>query len=113
MLIIRWIRPRGDSLAAALLSMTGHHGNFLELRHTREWFKAEQHLPSEVIDRGSVRAWTEAGERDAAARARSRVVELVESYRYRPLEAGVGKELRAVVERAARRSGMETLPMSA
>jgi trimethylamine--corrinoid protein Co-methyltransferase len=111
--LLQGIEPRGESLAAALLAQTGHRGNFLELKHTRQWFKAEQRLPSEVIDRGSVRAWTEAGERDAAARARSRAVQLVEAYHYRPLEAGVGKELRTVVETAARRSGMDTLPKSA
>lgn len=111
--LLQGIEPRGESLAAALLAQTGHRGSFLELKHTRQWFKAEQRLPSEVIDRGSVRAWTEAGERDAAARARSRAVELVEAYRYRPLEAEAGRELRAVVERAARGAGMASLPMSA
>jgi trimethylamine--corrinoid protein Co-methyltransferase len=108
--LLAGIRPRGDSLAAELLAMTGHHGNFLELRHTRQWFKAEQHLPSEVIDRGSVRVWEEAGRPDAAARCRRRAADLIAGWRPRPPSAEAAKELRRMVEGASSKAGMEALP---
>jgi trimethylamine--corrinoid protein Co-methyltransferase len=111
--LLAGIEPRGDSLAAELLAITGHHGNFLELKHTRQNFKLEQRLPSAVIDRGSVRAWAEAGSPDAAARARVRVRELLATWRPRPLPPAVGKDLGMVVESAACKAGMSTLPSMA
>lgn len=108
--LLAGIRPRGDSLAAELLAMTGHHGNFLELRHTRQWFKAEQHLPSAVIDRGSVRVWEEAGRPDAAARCRRRAADLIAGWQPRPPSAEAAKDLRRLVEGAATKAGMESLP---
>jgi len=108
--LLAGIRPRGDSLAAELLAMTGHHGNFLELKHTRQWFKAEQHLPSAVIDRGSVRVWEEAGRPDAAARCRRRAADLIAGWQPRPPSAEAAKELRRMVEGAASKAGMQALP---
>jgi len=108
--LLAGIRPRGDSLAAELLAMTGHHGSFLELRHTRQWFKMEQHLPSAIIDRGSVRVWEEAGRPDAAARARARVDDLIATAKPQPPLPEAARELRRLVENAASRAGMETLP---
>jgi len=108
--LLAGIRPRGDSLAAELLAMTGHHGNFLELKHTRQWFKTEQHLPSAVIDRGSVRVWEEAGRPDAAARCRQRAADLIAGWTPRPPSAEAARELRRLVEGAASKAGMEALP---
>jgi len=108
--LLAGIRPRGDSLAAELLAMTGHHGNFLELKHTRQWFKAEQHLPSAVIDRGSVRLWAEAGSPSASARARARVNDLVATAKPQPPVEARERELRRLVEGAAAKAGMAALP---
>jgi trimethylamine--corrinoid protein Co-methyltransferase len=71
--------PEG-TLALDTFAQTGLEGEFLKLRETRALFKKEQHLPSEVIDRGSLQAWQESGARDAFSRASDRVEELVCSY---------------------------------
>jgi trimethylamine--corrinoid protein Co-methyltransferase len=71
--------PEG-SLALDTFAQTGLEGEFLKLKETRALFKQEQHLPSEVIDRGSLQAWQESGARDSFARATGRVEELVCSY---------------------------------
>ena len=57
--LLAGIEPRGESLAAELFAQLGHSGDFFGAKHTRRWFKAEQHLPSALIDRASVRAWAE------------------------------------------------------
>jgi trimethylamine:corrinoid methyltransferase-like protein len=101
---------RGTSLATGLFAELGLSGEFLGVRHTRQWFRAEQHLPSAVIDRASVRAWAEAGEPDTGARARARVAELLAQYQPRPLAPEVEKELRGLVERSAQKAGMSALP---
>ena len=71
--------PKG-SLALDTFTQTGLEGEFLKLGETRTLFKKEQHLPSEVIDRGSLQAWQEGGARDAFTRASARVEELVCRY---------------------------------
>jgi trimethylamine:corrinoid methyltransferase-like protein len=63
-----------------------------------------------VIDRGSLRAWEEAGSRDTDSRARSRVAELVASYNRAELAAETEREMRAIVEHHARPAGLDRLP---
>jgi hypothetical protein len=56
-------------------------GDFLKQKITMRLFREEQHLPSNIIDRDSTRAWKAAGSLDAFGRARLRVNELLASYR--------------------------------
>ncbi len=53
-------------------------GDFLKQRITRDLFKKEQYLPSEVIDRDSLRGWQEAGKQDAWQRAKVRTRKVLE-----------------------------------
>jgi len=106
------ITARTESLAVAMFEKTGASGEFLKLPETRRLFRLEQHLPSAVIDRGSLRAWEEAGSRDAFSRARARVEELLAAYRRPRLAPDVERALHAVVEPLAARTGLEGLPGS-
>ena len=99
-----------DSLAVEMFRKVGAHAEFLKLPETRKLFRAEQHLPGKVIDRGSLRSWEECGKQDSFARAKQRVNELVASYRRPVLQPKVEQELRRIVEEQARREGMEHLP---
>jgi trimethylamine:corrinoid methyltransferase-like protein len=108
--LLAGIEQRGETLATGLFAELGLSGEFLGARHTRQWFQAEQHLPSAVIDRASVRAWAEAGKPDTAARAKTRAAELLAQYLPRPLAPDMEKELRGLVQRAARKAGMSELP---
>jgi trimethylamine--corrinoid protein Co-methyltransferase len=108
--LLAGIEPRGESLATELFAALGHSGEFLGARHTRQWFKAEQYLPSALIDRASVRAWAEGGRRDAAARARDRVAELLGQYQRPNLAPEAEAELIRLTTQAARRAGLEQLP---
>ena len=77
----RGVNGEYPSLALEAFAQAGPAGEFLKLPETRRLFRQEQYLPSKVIDRGSIRAWQEAGAPSAAERARLRVEELVASYR--------------------------------
>jgi len=84
--------------------------DFLKQKLTRQLFSAEQHLPSPVVDRGTARAWHEAGRPDTLARARTRTEAILRDYRRpratREQEAG----LRDLVGRLAGQAGMDALP---
>ena len=77
---------------------------------TRKLFRQEQYLPSNVIDRGSFRAWQEGGRPDTLARAKSRLTELLAAYERPSLPAEQERELHRVVNGLAREAGMAQLP---
>jgi trimethylamine:corrinoid methyltransferase-like protein len=80
------------------------------LKDTRRLFPQEQHLPSKVIDRGSMRAWQEGGSLDAFGRARQRVNDLLSAYQRPQITPDAERELRALVQREAKAVGLEELP---
>jgi trimethylamine--corrinoid protein Co-methyltransferase len=108
--LLRGIGTPTETLATAMFAQTGLKGEFLKLKDTRRLFQVEQHLPSKVIDRGSVRAWQEGGGLDTFARAKNRVNELLATYQRPALSSAVERELVALVQREATAAGMETLP---
>jgi len=98
------------SLGATLIRRVGHHGEFLGQKHTLTWFAQEQHIPSDVVDRGSLTAWQNAGSKTSVERARDQVQRLLVAYQPRPLDDDVRRALRDITERAARQFGMDHLP---
>ena len=108
--LLRGIGTPTETLATAMFAQTGLKGEFLKLKDTRRLFPQEQHLPSKVIDRGSMRAWQEGGSLDAFGRAKIRVAELLAAYQRPTLTPEVECELVTLVQREARAAGMETLP---
>lgn len=108
--LLRGIGTPTETLATAMFAQTGLKGEFLKLKDTRRLFPGEQHLPSKIIDRGSVRAWQENGGLDAFGRAKVRVAELLNAYQCPKLSEDVERELFAIVRREAQAVGLETLP---
>jgi trimethylamine--corrinoid protein Co-methyltransferase len=108
--LLAGVEARETPLATHLFAALGHRAGFLELKHTREFFRLEQAMPSAVIDRASVRAWEDAGRPDTAARARERVGALVAAYRRPEIGAEAERGIRKIVEAAARRAGLGALP---
>jgi len=85
-------------------------GDFLKQRITMQLFRKEQHLPSSIIDRDSVRGWREAGGLDAFGRAKLRVKELLGSYSQPGLDPAQEKAVHAFMLHLAQKSGMDQLP---
>lgn len=104
------IEQRTPTLATEMLAGMNFKGDFLKLKVTRQLFAQEQHLPSPVIDRGSIRTWQQGGGLDTFARAKVRVKELLASYQRPALPLEAERELRGIVEREAKKAGMDKLP---
>jgi trimethylamine--corrinoid protein Co-methyltransferase len=73
--LLNGLHVRSGTLATAMFAGIDFKADFLKQKITRQLFRQEQCLPSNVIDRGSIRAWQEAGKSDAFARAKMRVNE--------------------------------------
>ncbi|MDQ2691831.1 MAG: trimethylamine methyltransferase family protein [Chloroflexota bacterium] len=85
-------------------------GDFLKQKITMQLFRKEQHLPSNIIDRDSVRGWKESGGLDTFGRARIRVQQLLDSYSKPDLDPVRVAELHTFMLELARQAGMESLP---
>jgi trimethylamine--corrinoid protein Co-methyltransferase len=107
------ISLRTETLATALFEGIDFKGNFLKQKLTRQLFPLEQHLPSSVIDRDSIRGWQQAGSLDAFTRARQRTAELLSAYRRPEIPPEQEQELRQQMTALARQAGMEQLPACA
>jgi trimethylamine--corrinoid protein Co-methyltransferase len=108
--LLNGLQVHTGTLATAMFAGIDFKADFLKQKITRQLFRQEQYLPSNVIDRGSIRAWQEAGKSDTFARARARAAELLAAYQRPNIPAVQERELHAMVEHAARQAGMDELP---
>ncbi len=106
--LLQGIEVRGDSLAVGMFAQTGLRGDFLKLKETRALFRAEQHFPSSVIDRGAQNMGSSAP--DILTRARSRVDDLLSTYQRPALPPDVEHALLHFADREGRKAGLERLP---
>jgi trimethylamine--corrinoid protein Co-methyltransferase len=85
-------------------------GDFLKQRITRDLFMKEQYLPSEVIDRDSLRGWQEAGKQDAWQRAKAMTGRLLAGYQSPDIDPKMKDEVVKLVSKHAKQAGMDRLP---
>jgi trimethylamine--corrinoid protein Co-methyltransferase len=108
--LLAGVQPRTETLATAMFEGINFKGNFLKQRITRELFAKEQYLPSDVIDRDSIRGWQQSGSMDTFARAKARTRQLLDEYQRPQMDPDCQKELVGMVECLARQAGMDKLP---
>ena len=108
--MLEGVQARTETLATAMFEGINFKGDFLKQRITRELFSQEQYLPSDVIDRDSIRGWQQAGSMDTFARAKVRTQQILDKYQRPQMDADKEKELVGMVESLAKNAGMDTLP---
>ncbi|MGZ9166728.1 MAG: trimethylamine methyltransferase family protein [Anaerolineales bacterium] len=105
------IKIHTDTLATGFYEGVNFKGgDFLKQRITLQLFQKEQHMPSMIIDRDSVRGWKESGGLDAFGRAKIRVEQLIASYTKPELDPVKVAQLHAFVIDLAKQAGMDELP---
>lgn len=104
------VQARTETLATAMFEGVNFKGDFLKQRITRELFSQEQYLPSDVIDRDSIRGWQQSGSLDTFERAKIRTRQLLDEYQRPQMDADKEKELVGMVESLAKQAGMDVLP---
>jgi len=109
--MLEGVQVRTETLATSMFEVINFKGDFLKQRVTRELFSQEQYLPSDVIDRDSIRGWQQSGSLDTFARAKIRTQQLLDEYQRPQIDADKEKELVGMVESLAMNAGMDTLPV--
>ncbi len=108
--LIAGIEAREDPIALTLMRKLGHRADYLAQPHTLKWFRKEQYVPSEVIDRSSLDGWKRKGAKTAWERAADRVDKLLATYQPPAISDELRSELRAIATTAAQKFGMIELP---
>ncbi|MCX7756377.1 MAG: trimethylamine methyltransferase family protein [Anaerolineales bacterium] len=107
--LARGVEVLTDTLALEMFAGIEFKADFLKKKETRTLFSKEQYLPSRVIDRGSIRAWQDAGSPDAWQRAKAETQRILAAYQ-RPASPDQERALVELVSHLARQAGMDTLP---
>jgi len=85
-------------------------GDFLKQKVTMQLFQKEQHMPTKIIDRDSIRGWKASGSLDTLERAKLQVKDILASYSQPVLDPHHEAELHGYVLNLAKQAGMENLP---
>jgi trimethylamine---corrinoid protein Co-methyltransferase len=108
--LVEGIQVQTETLATAMFEGINFKADFLKQKITRKLFTKEQYMPSEVIDRGSIRAWQEKGSLDTFQRARERTDQLLANYRRPAAPPEQEAELLSIIKTSARAAGLDQLP---
>jgi len=108
--LVDGVRVDNETLAVDVIKEVGPGGHFLAEKHTLEWFKKEQHIPSELVDRQESKAWKAAGSKDITQRAREIVKRTLKEHNPEPLASDVEKDLDNIMRNIMKRHKIPTLP---
>ncbi|MBM3789297.1 MAG: hypothetical protein FJW35_02995, partial [Acidobacteria bacterium] len=108
--LLRGIEPREDFPAIPIMEELLRDQHLLISRHTRRYLREEITFPGVVIDRANRARWLDEGGTTLRDRAAGEVSRLIAEYKPSRLAAESRKELTRLMEREARRLGMEELP---
>jgi trimethylamine--corrinoid protein Co-methyltransferase len=108
--LIAGIEPREDFPARPRFEELLTSKHLLISKHTRRHLKQEHYIPGRVIDRANRARWLEEGGLSLHCRAQQEVERLIAAHQPPELPVETRRELRKLMEREARRYGMEHLP---
>ena len=108
--LLRGIEPRDDFPATPLFEELLREKHLLIAKHTRRHLRSEITFPGAVIDRANQARWLEDGGLTLRERAVREVTRLVASHTPSRISDQARRDLTSVMEREARRHGMDALP---
>jgi len=109
--LVEGVRVDDETLALDLIRKVGPGGMYLAEKHTLQWFKKEQYIPSQLIDRQEFKAWKTAGSKDTAQRAREIVERTLKEHQPEPLPPDIEKDLDNVLRDIMKQRKIPALPL--
>jgi trimethylamine--corrinoid protein Co-methyltransferase len=104
------IEPKEDFPATPRFEELLKEQHLLISKHTRRYLREEHYFPGEVIDRANRSRWHEEGSLTLGERAHREVDKHLAAYEPTGLPEDVKRALSELMEKEARRYGMDTLP---
>ena len=99
------------TMATNLIEKVGPGGTYLAEKHTLEWTRKDQFLPSDLVDRQTFKAWQAAGSKDIVDRAKDIVRKTLSDHKPESLPSDVEKDLDNVMRRIMEREKIRALPL--
>jgi trimethylamine--corrinoid protein Co-methyltransferase len=96
--LIDGVRVDEETLAVDLMRKVGPGGVYLSEKHTLEWFRKEQFMPSALIDRKEWRVWKNDGAKSTRQRAKEQVAKILKEHTPEPLPDDIRRDLDATAE---------------
>ncbi|MCK4497854.1 trimethylamine methyltransferase family protein [Candidatus Bathyarchaeota archaeon] len=96
--LIDGVRVDDETLAIDLMRKVGPGGVYLSEKHTLEWFRKEQFMPSALIDRKEWRTWKNEGSKSTLQRAKEHVAKILKEHQPEPLPDDIRRDLDAAAE---------------
>lgn len=96
--LTKGVKVEDETLAFEIMRKVGPGGVYLAEKHTLEWIRKEQFIPSEIVDRKEWAAWKDAGKRDIVKRAHEIVEKKLREHEPEPLPKDVERDLDCVME---------------
>ncbi|MBS7621554.1 trimethylamine methyltransferase family protein, partial [Candidatus Bathyarchaeota archaeon] len=91
--LAKGVKIEDETIAFDLMRKVGPGGVYLAERHTLEWIRKEQFIPSEIIDRKEWKIWKDAGKKDIVKRAHEIVEKKLKEHVPEPLHKDVQENL--------------------
>lgn len=108
--LVRGIEPKEDFPAMPIFQELLEEKHLLISKHTRKYLREEIYFPGKVIDRANRARWKEEGGKSLEARAHDEVLRLTAEYQPTGLAVDIVRDIVALMEREARKFGMDELP---
>ena len=108
--MLEGISPKEDFPSLPRLEELLQEGHLLISDHSMKYLNEEQYFPKPVIDRANRPRWIDEGSLTLGERAHRQVEEAINEYTPNDLSDDVTKELIALMEREAKKYGMDDLP---
>ena len=96
--LLEGMRIDDETLAIDLIKEVGPVGQFLNKKHTKEWWRRE-HVLLNVSDRSSYAEWVENGAKDIIERAKAKTREILEKHEVLPLTEEQEKKISEIVRK--------------
>jgi trimethylamine--corrinoid protein Co-methyltransferase len=109
--LVRGIDVNDETLAIDVIKRVGIGGHYLADKHTRECFKKELLIPSELVDRRELRQWKAVGSKDTFMRAKEIVQKILKDHKPEPLSSDSERKLDDVARRIMKKHGIDKLPI--
>jgi trimethylamine--corrinoid protein Co-methyltransferase len=98
-----------ETIACEAIKKVGPGGHYLKLKHTADWIRKEQFMPSPTVDRQNLAAWKKNGSRDSAAHAAEIVDKLLREDVPEPLPSDIQSRLDTAMKEMMRRRGIQSV----
>lgn len=108
--LVQGVAQRDEVMAEGVVRECVEKGELLSHPHTLRWFKEELLLPGSVIDRKEIPGWEDEGGKSAEERATTEVKRILASHKPTAVAEDARQELGKIMEREAKRHGMDRLP---